>query len=177
MVSEISFLRTKYLSLSFSDSSHPNPPVLTNFENPSFLWWRHSSLLAYISKQYWYQPYLLTLTMVRRGSSSLISHCTLTPVSRLELLQGDSGGLSQMTLLTEVHLGLQGIPRPNRSQGEESSIPCSSLSLYSHSSSWHKSSYLVAACLQLARYECQLNLPRALHFLCELHYNCFCFSD
>lgn len=58
MVSEISFLRTKYLSLSFSDSSHPNLPVLTNFENPSSLWRRHTSLLAYISKQYWYQPYL-----------------------------------------------------------------------------------------------------------------------
>lgn len=62
MVSEISFLRAKYLSLFCSGSSYPNPPDLTNFENPSSLWWRHTSLLAYISKQYWYQPYLLTLT-------------------------------------------------------------------------------------------------------------------
>lgn len=62
MVSEISFLRTKHLSLSFRGYAHPNSPVLTKFEKSSSLWGRHTTLLASISNEHWYQLYFLKLT-------------------------------------------------------------------------------------------------------------------
>lgn len=61
-------------------------------------------LLGYISKQYWYQPYLLILT--DGEERKLFPHFSLYLDHSLKIgtVAGDDDGLSQMTLLKEVHL-------------------------------------------------------------------------